>query len=89
VVPRGELDKLEGPKYAARRAEFAERREKPREQGIGRRRRRRRMWMKQRRATRPRMKRQEREKPTTRVGRPRGVAYKVAARIGARDCEER
>ena len=87
MVPRGELDKLEGPKYAARRAEFAERREKPREQGIGRRRRRRRM--KQRRATRLRMKRQEREKPTTRVGRPRGVAYKVAARIGARDCEER
>ena len=43
MVPRGELDKLEGPKYAARRAEFAERREKPREQGIGRRRRRRRM----------------------------------------------
>ena len=29
VVARGELDKLEGPKYAARRAEFAERREKP------------------------------------------------------------
>ena len=37
VLARGELDKLvEGPKYAARRAECcAERRQKPREHGIG------------------------------------------------------
>ena len=61
VLARGELDKLEGPKYAARRAEScAERREKPREQGIGRRRRRRRT--RQTRATRQRRKRQEGER---------------------------
>ena len=39
VLARGELDKLEGPKYAARRAgNCAERQEKPREQGTDRRR---------------------------------------------------
>ena len=57
----------------------AERRKKPREQGIGRRRRRRRM--RQTRATRQRRKRQEGERRE--VGRPRG-GMKVAARIGER-----
>ena len=56
----------------------AERQEKPRGQGIGRRRRRRRT--RQRRATRQRKKEATRER-TTRVGRPRG-GMKVAARIG-------
>ena len=60
VLARGELDRLEGPRYAARRRSCAERRKKPREQGTGRRRRRRRT--RQRRATRQRKKRQGRER---------------------------
>ena len=81
VLARGELDKLEGPQYAARRAEHcAERQEKPREQGTDRRR-----WRcgtRQRRAARQRKKRHSGAR-TTRVGRPRG-GIKVAARIGDR-----
>ena len=61
VLARGELDKLEGPNYAARRAElrsYAERREKQREQG----RRQRRLRTRPRRAMSQRMKQQERER---------------------------
>jgi len=54
VLARGELDRLEGPGYAARRTELRrERRKKPREQGTGRRRRRR---TRQKRTTRQRRK---------------------------------
>ena len=73
VLARGELDKLEGPGYAARRARAATKGERSnddqREQGSGRRRRRRRT--RQRRATRQRKKRQGRERRESRVGRPR------------------
>ena len=60
VLARGELDRLEGPGYAARRAELRRKaQEAAREQGIGRRRRRR---TRQTRATRQRRKRQEGER---------------------------
>ena len=60
VLARGELDKLEGPKYAESRAEYsyAERREKQREQG----RRQRRLRTRPRRAMSQRMKQQGRER---------------------------
>ena len=77
VLARGELDKLEGPKYAARRAEL---RRKAREAARAR----------ERQAAAPSQDEAEesdateeeatRER-TTRVGRPRG-GMKVAARIG-------
>ena len=77
VLARGELDKLEGPKYAARRAEL---RRKAREAARAR----------ERQAAAPSQNEAEesdateeeatRER-TTRVGRPRG-GMKVAARIG-------
>ena len=61
VLARGELDKLEGPKYAARRAELRRKAgEAARARDRGRRRRRRRM--RQTRATRQRRKRQEGER---------------------------
>ena len=79
VLARGELDKLEGPKYAARRAEL---RRKAREAARAR----------ERQAAAPSQNEAEesdateeeatRER-TTRVGRPRG-GMKVAARIGER-----
>ena len=78
VLARGELDKLEGPKYAARRAELRRKaREEPREQGI-------------RQAAAASQDEAEESDATeeeatggrtTRVGRPRG-GMKVAARIG-------
>ena len=77
VLARGELDKLEGPKLPRGGQSCAGRREKPREQGIGRRRRRRSDEADESDAT-------EEEAAggrTTRVGRPRG-GMKVAARIG-------
>ena len=79
VLARGELDKLEGPKLPRGGQSCAGRREKPREQGIGRRRRRRSDEADESDAT-------EEEAAggrTTRVGRPRG-GMKVAARIGER-----
>ena len=79
VLARGELDKLEGPKYAARRAD---RRRKAGEEARAR----------ERQAAAPSQDEAEesdateeeatRER-TTRVGRPRG-GMKVAARIGER-----
>ena len=72
VLARGELDKLEGPKYAAAGQSCPERREKPREQGIG--------------SSADESDATEEEATggrTTRVGRPRG-GMKVAARIGER-----
>ena len=59
VLARGELDRLEGPGYAARRAELR-RKAKEADKGTAGRRRRRRT--RQRRATRQRKKRQERER---------------------------
>ena len=77
VLARGELDRLEGPRYAARRAEL---RRKAREAARAR----------ERQAAAPSQNEAEesdvteeeatRER-TTRVGRPRG-GMKVAARIG-------
>ena len=77
VLARGELDKLEGPKYAARRAEL---RRKVGEEARAR----------ERQATAPSQDEAEESDVTeeeatrerrTRVGRPRG-GMKVAARIG-------
>ena len=78
LIARGELDKLEGPKYAARRAEL-------RREEAARARDRRAAAVRPRRATRQRMKRQEgerREWDDREV--PRGLQ-----RESARDCEER
>ena len=75
VLARGELDKLEGPQYAARRAELerncAERQEKPREQGTD-------SWLAvalQNEAEESGATEEEATGArTTRVGRPRGAA---------------
>ena len=84
VLARGELDKLEGPKYAARRAEL---RRKAGEAARAR----------ERQAAAPSQNEGEESdatedqatgERTTRVGRPRGD-MKVAARIGEGGCEER
>ena len=79
VLARGELDRLEGPRYAARRAEL---RRKAGEEARAR----------ERQATTPSQDEEEESNATeeeatrerrARVGRPRG-GMKVAARIGER-----
>ena len=70
VLARGELDKLEGPNYAARRAEL---RRKAREAARARQTAAARLRTRPRRAMSQRMK-QQAERTRTRVGRTREVA---------------
>jgi len=85
VLARGELDKLEGPKYAARRAEL---RREARE--AARARDRQTAAASQNEAEESDESEDETagERTRTRVGRTRG-GMKVAARILARNCEQR
>ena len=82
VLARGELDRLEGPGYAARRTEL-----RRKAQEAARTRDRQAAAASQNEAEERTEEEATRER-TTRVGRPRG-GMKVAARIGEGHCEER